>query len=130
AESVLVGAPSERARSSEIAAATRAGALVAAGETTIGELAALLSLSAGFAGNDSGTMHLAGALGIPTVGLFGSTDPDRTGPLGPRTCVVYRRIECSPCLARTCRFGHYECLKRIAADEVVEALAGLGAFAG
>ena len=55
-------------------------------------------------------MHVAGALGIPTVGIFGSTNPQRTGPLGPRTRALYHRIECSPCLERTCRFGHYNCL--------------------
>ena len=55
-------------------------AIVAAGQTNIGELIALLSLCDGFAGNDSGAMHLAAALAIPTVGIFGSTNPERTGP--------------------------------------------------
>jgi heptosyltransferase-2 len=127
AECLIVGAPGERARCEAIAAASRAGALVAAGDTHLGETIALLSLCDGFAGNDSGAMHLAGALGLPTVGLFGSTDPVRTGPLGPRVRVLQHRIECSPCFARTCRFGHYECLARIAPDEVVGALADLGA---
>jgi heptosyltransferase-2 len=127
-ESVLVGAPSERARCLEVAAAARAGALVAAGETSIGELVALLALADGFAGNDSGAMHVAGALGRPTVGIFGSTSPERTSPLGARTRVFYERIECSPCLARTCRFGHYECLRRIAPDSVAAALGDLEAL--
>jgi heptosyltransferase-2 len=128
AECVLVGAPSERARSEMVADASRHGALVAAGQTSVGQLVSLLSLCDGFAGNDSGAMHVAGALGIPTVGLFGSTNPQRTGPLGPRTRAVYHRIECSPCLERTCRFGHYECLQRVTAEEVEEALVELGAF--
>jgi heptosyltransferase-2 len=125
---VLVGTPAERARCTEIANASRAGAIVAAGETDVGDLVALLSLSQGFAGNDSGAMHVAGALGIPTVGIFGSTDPNRTGPLGPLTRVLYERIACSPCLDRTCRFGHYECLKRISVEQVVDALSSLGAI--
>jgi len=54
------------------------------GHTNIGELIALLSLCDGFIGNDSGCMHLAGVLGIPTVAIFGSTDPNRTGPMGRR----------------------------------------------
>jgi heptosyltransferase-2 len=128
AECVLVGAPSERARCLEVASASRAGALVAAGETSVGELVALLALADGFAGNDSGAMHVAGALGRPTVGIFGSTSPERTSPLGPRTRVFYDRIECSPCLARTCRFGHYDCLRRISPDAVATALRGLGAL--
>jgi heptosyltransferase-2 len=122
AECVLVGSPGERARSEEVAAATRAGALVAAGATDVGELVALLSLCAGFVGNDSGSMHVAGALGVPTVGIFGSTRPGRTAPLGGRATVVYHAIECSPCLKRTCRFGHYRCLTEIDAPEVARAL--------
>jgi lipopolysaccharide heptosyltransferase II len=127
-ECVLVGAPSERMRCEQIAAASRSGALIAAGETSIGEALALLSLCDGFAGNDSGSMHASGALGIPTVGIFGSTDPQRTSPLGPKTAVLYDHIECSPCLARTCRFGHYDCLRRIEPERVAKELERLGAF--
>jgi heptosyltransferase II len=127
-ECVLVGTPAERARCEEIAAASRTGAIVAAGETDVGDLVALLSLCQGFAGNDSGAMHVAGALGIPTVGIFGSTDAQRTAPLGPLTRVLYERIECSPCLDRTCRFGHYDCLKRISIEAVVDSLSSFGAI--
>jgi len=129
ARCVLIGTAAERSRCLEVAAASRAGAIVAAGETDVGDLVALLSLSQGFAGNDSGAMHVAGALGIPTVGVFGSTDPLRTGPLGGRSRVLYERIECSPCFDRACRFGHYDCLKRSSVERVVDSLAELGAFA-
>jgi heptosyltransferase-2 len=125
---VLVGAPGERAACERIAAATRHGARIAAGETTVGEAVALLARCQGFAGNDSGSMHVAGALGIPTVGIFGSTNPQRTAPLGARTRVLYHRLPCSPCLQRTCRFGHYDCLQRISAQEVDDALVQLGVF--
>jgi heptosyltransferase-2 len=128
AECVLVGAPSERALCDELARSARGGPAVAAGETGIGELIALLSLCDGFIGNDSGCMHVAAALGVATVGLFGSTNPARTGPLGQSAAVVYKALECSPCLARTCRFGHYNCLKSIEPAEAVYALERLGAF--
>jgi lipopolysaccharide heptosyltransferase II len=128
AECVLVGSPGERAKCEEVARRSQSGALVAAGETDVGAAVALLSLVDAFAGNDSGSMHVAGALGIPTVGLFGSTDPRRTAPLGPRTRVLRHPIECSPCLERTCRFGHYDCLGRIQVDDVARALEELGAF--
>ena len=128
AESVMVGAPGERARCVEIAAASRNGAIVAAGETDIGELLALLALADGFIGNDSGAMHAAAALGRPTAGIFGSTDPFRTGPMGPTARVIWRQLECSPCLARTCRFGHYNCLVEIAPEEAAHTLAELGAL--
>jgi heptosyltransferase-2 len=129
AECVLVGAPAEHARCEMVAQASRHGALIAAGETTIGQAIALLSLCDGFAGNDSGSMHLAGALGLPTVGIFASTNPQRTGPLGPRARSLYHPIACSPCLARTCRYGHYQCLQQVTPEEVERALADLGALA-
>jgi heptosyltransferase-2 len=129
AKCVLVGAPAEQSRCQQVRAATHAGAFVAAGETSVGELIALLSLCDGFVGNDSGAMHLAAALALPTVGIFGSTNPARTGPTGPRAGVVYHRLECSPCLDRICRFGHYQCLWQVSAEEVSAALAQLGAFA-
>jgi len=124
-ECVLVGAPSERFKSEEVVARSKSGAIMAAGDTSVGEALALLSLCSGFAGNDSGSMHVAGALGKPTVGIFGSTRADRTGPLGPRTRILYKQIECSPCLKRTCRFGHYDCLKMIRPEEVAAALHAL-----
>jgi heptosyltransferase-2 len=88
----------------------------------VGQLAALLALCDGFVGNDSGAMHVAAALGVPTVGIFGSTRPDRTAPLGARTAVVSHPIECSPCMQRTCRFGHYDCLGQVTVDRVRAAL--------
>jgi len=128
AECVLVGGPDDLPQCERIAAQCKRGAIVAAGETTVGELIALLSLCQGFAGNDSGGMHLAGALGLPTVAIFGSTNPARTGPMGPQCHIIYRGLECSPCLARTCRFGHYNCLRDIAAEEVARTLEACGIF--
>jgi heptosyltransferase-2 len=128
AECVLVGGIDDRPQCEQIAARCRSGALVAAAETTVGELIGLLSLCHGFAGNDSGCMHLAGALGVPSVAIFGSTNPARTGPMGPHCRIIYRALECSPCLERTCRFGHYNCLRDIAAEEVAGALEKSGVF--
>jgi len=129
AECVLVGGPEEIAKCEQVVSASRHGGLIAAGQTNVGEAMALLSLCDGFVGNDSGSMHVAGAVGIPTVGIYGSTNPQRTSPLGPRTKVLYDQIECSPCLERTCRFGHYDCLRRIEAERVPAALEQLGALA-
>ncbi len=127
-ECVLVGAPSERLRCEKIAAEARRGAIVAAGETGVGELVALLALADGFVGNDSGAMHVAAALGRPTVGIFGSTNPERTGPRGPKTEALWRHLGCSPCLERTCRFGHYNCLKEITPERAVASLNSLAAL--
>jgi lipopolysaccharide heptosyltransferase II len=126
AECVIVGAPGERALCERITASSGPGAIVAAGETGIGELVALLALADGFVGNDSGAMHLAAALGKPAVGIFGSTNPKRTGPMGPRACALWHQLECSPCLARSCRFGHYKCLGDILPGEAAAALRDAG----
>jgi heptosyltransferase-2 len=126
AECVLVGAPAERALCERVAAKSRAGAIVAAGETGIGELIALLALADGFVGNDSGAMHLAAALGKPTVGIFGSTNPRRTGPTGPRARAIWHELDCSPCLARTCRLGHYKCLREVKPGEAAAVLRAAG----
>ncbi len=128
-ECILIGAPAERQRCELIAGMSHGNAVVTAGETGIGDLIAILSLCDGFVGNDSGAMHLAGAVGIPTVAIFGSTNPSRTGPLGPRVEVIHRPPPCSPCLRRTCRFDHYECLTRIEPQAAADALRGLGAIA-
>lgn len=126
AECVLVGAPGERALCARVAAKSRAGAIVAAGETGIGELLAILALADGFVGNDSGAMHIAAALGKPTVGLFGSTDPRRTGPMGPNARAIWHQLDCSPCLARTCRLEHYQCLREIRPGEAASVLREAG----
>jgi heptosyltransferase-2 len=127
-QSVLVGGASDMAQCEQIASASACGAMVAAGQTNIGQLMALLSLCDGFVGNDSGAAHLASALNVPAVVIFGSTNPLHTGPLGARTAILYKAIECSPCLARTCRFGHYRCLREISPTEALTALANLGAL--
>lgn len=126
---VLVGGAGDLAGCEAIAAAaSHCDAIIAAGQTNIGELMALLSLCDGFVGNDSGAAHLASSLGIPTIAIFGSTAPQRTGPLGPRTTILYQGLSCSPCLARTCRFGHYRCLRDIAPPQALAALENLGAL--
>ena len=88
-------------------------ALNLCGETSLAELTALLAGAALLVSNDSGAMHLAAALGIPQLAVFGSTNPVWTGPINPRGRVVYRSEWCSPCYARTCRFGHTRCLAEL-----------------
>ena len=95
-----------------------------AGELSIGELCALLDGAAAVVSNDSGPMHLAAALGTPTVGLFGPETPVMYAPLGPHTAVLYRPPQCSPCInvhdnkLSNCVLGQPECLTRIEVEEV------------
>lgn len=127
---VLVGTMSERPVCEEIAAPFNARCQVLAGETTLPQLMSLLARSAGFVGNDSGATHLAAALGVPTVAIFGSTNPVRTAPQGSRCQVVYDPPPCSPCLQRTCRWGHYECLRRITPEVVFRTLERIANLCG
>jgi heptosyltransferase-2 len=70
--------------------------------------------------NDSGAMHVASALGVPTVAVFGSTDAVATGPAGSRFVVVQQPVECSPCQLRDCPIDH-RCMTRISVEEVAQA---------
>ena len=91
--------------------------------TDLRELATLLRHAALFLGCDSGPAHLAAALRIPCVSVFGPTDPARNGPYGPRSTSVELapRLDCQPCWRRTCSRGDFACLERLDADRVVEA---------
>lgn len=88
------------------------------GRITLSQFISLLSLCNLFITNDSGPMHIASALDVPTVAIFGSTDPRLTGPLGERSVVVKKDLDCSPCFERRCPFGHYGCMANITVEEV------------
>jgi len=93
-------------------------ALNLAGETGLSECIALLRGLNLFITNDSGAMHMASALGVPTLAIFGSTDPALTGPTGPNTGFIIKKTPCNPCFERVCRYGHMECMRAITVDEV------------
>ncbi len=90
------------------------------GRTNLNECMALLAASRATVANDSGIMHLSAALGTPTLGLFASTSPRLTAPLGKRTVVIESSPECSPCFQRECSLkeDRYKCLKRIRPENV------------
>ena len=90
------------------------------GETSLRELMALISNCDVILTNDSGPMHIADAIGIPIVALFGSTSEVVTGPYRSGT-IIHKHVECSPCYQRTCPID-FRCMKRIEADEVFEAI--------
>jgi len=89
-----------------------------AGRITLREFMALAKGLKLFITNDSGPMHISAALGVPTLAIFGSTDPVLTGPIGNAVRIVKKEMECSPCFDRECRFGHYDCLASITPEEV------------
>ena len=72
--------------------------------------------------NDSGSMHLASAVGVPVVSVFGPTDPRRTGPISRVATVVRHDLPCSPCFRTTCPFADHPCMRLIEVDEVYDAV--------
>ncbi len=91
------------------------------GKTSLREAMALISLCRMFVTNDSGLMHVASALNVPTLAVFGPTDQEATGPRGKRVRVVNHRAPCSPCLKPECPTDH-ACMAGICADEVWEGM--------
>ncbi len=116
----LFGTKSERALCEEIAQRLSGREVTNyAGETT---LAQFIDLAAGcelFLTNDSGSMHIASALGVPTVAIFGATDDTTTGPTGLNARVVRQPVDCSPCLLRECPIDH-RCMTGVSAERVVK----------
>ncbi|MDX1451821.1 MAG: lipopolysaccharide heptosyltransferase II [Oleiphilaceae bacterium] len=122
----LFGSAKDQPGSEEIAAGLPAEHVkVLAGNTSLQQAVALMSLAQAVVANDSGLMHVAAALGRPLVAVFGSTSPDYTPPLSDNSRVIKAQIECSPCFKRECPFGHYKCLEEMAPEQVWQGLATL-----
>ncbi len=90
------------------------------GKTNLEELIVLLKCSKTFIGNDSGLMHVADALKVPVLGIFASTSAKWTGPLNNKSKAVTSGIECAPCFDKTCRYGHYKCMKQITPEKILK----------
>lgn len=91
------------------------------GQTTLEELIEELRPCRLLLTNDTGTMHLAGLLGIPVVAIFGSTEPQLTGPMGDRHIVLRHHVECSPCFLRECPID-FRCMNAVTVPEVINAV--------
>jgi len=91
-----------------------------AGELDVADLTAVLRGAGVVVGNDSGPVHIAAAMGVPTVALFGSTSPAWTAPRGPRAAAVSIGVDCSPCFRRECPDGTTRCLGELTPEAVLE----------
>ncbi len=126
---LIVGGGKDARLGEEVIAGLGARAANLAGRTTPSELAAVLAPCDLLIGIDSGPMHVAAAMGRPVVGLFGPTDPGRTGPQGEGHEIIFHRQPCWPCMTPTCQ-GR-PCMEAIRVEEVLAAARRvLGARAG
>ena len=89
------------------------------GSTRLEDVVDLLALAETAVTNDSGLMHIAAAVGIKMVAIYGSSTPDYTPPLSDKAEIAYLRLECSPCFERECPLKHLNCLNQITVDDVL-----------
>ena len=94
-----------------------------AGKTTLGQAIAVAARCKLVVGGDTGLVQVAAAMGVPTVAIYGPTDPSLTGPVGPRVRTVQHTVGCWPCRERRCE--HWECMRELRPETVCEAAAEL-----
>jgi heptosyltransferase-2 len=114
---VIFGAANEIAIAQSIQSTMRHTPVMLSGRTQLSELIAMIACCSLFITNDSGPMHLAAALRVPTLAIFGPTDAIATGPMSPSAVVVNKNVECSPCLLRECPIDH-RCMTQISVEDV------------
>jgi heptosyltransferase-2 len=116
----IFGSKDERGLCDIIASAISVPVRNFAGETTLGEFIELAAACRVYLTNDSGAMHIASALGVPTIAVFGATNHLTTGPTGALARVIREPVECSPCLKRECPIDH-RCMTRVETARVADA---------
>lgn len=124
AATILFGSAADRETTAAVRRSSGLPLVDLAGKTDLRSAVALMARCRLFISNDSGLMHVAGALNIPTIAIFGSTNPTTTSPLGERSTVISRYVSCSPCLKTTCPTD-FRCMDAITADAVYETARGM-----
>jgi len=116
---LIFGSKGDKEVATQVRQSARVPFIDLTGMTTLAQAMALIARCRLFITNDSGLMHAAAALGVPVIAIFGSTDPERTGPRGKVCRVVRRPVSCAPCLRTECPEGR-RCMGLISVDEVYE----------
>ncbi len=126
---ILIGGPGDEEASEEVLRRTTSKPFNLVGKTTFKQLAAVLKRCSLFVGGDSGPLHMAAAVGTPTVGIFGPSDPRLVAPRGEQHLAIWKHVPCSPCYRpdtvtdrqdfSSCFEGSLECMHKISVDEVL-----------
>jgi heptosyltransferase II len=119
---VFFGSPNEVSLVEHIRAHMAHQAASLAGQDTLGSFMALAARCAAMITNDSGSMHIANAVGTRVVALFGPTDPRRTAPTAAPAAVLRHDLACSPCFRTTCPYADHPCMRFIEVDDVYGAV--------
>ncbi len=119
---IFVGGKEDRDLVARAMSLMKHRAVSAAGLLSIPETAALFTRCKCLVSSDTGPLHLATAVHTPVVGLYGSTDPRRTGPIGRRQHVLIKELSCVPCEEKNCPLGTRACMAAITVDEVFQAV--------
>ena len=113
---LVLGSKSEKSIGDKIV--TNKNVINLCGETSITDAIDLMHISEFCVSNDSGLMHLAAATNTKSISIYGATSPELTPPLTSNKQIHYRGLPCSPCFEKICKYGHYNCLVEIQANDV------------
>ena len=113
---LVLGSKSEKSIGDKIV--TNKNVINLCGETSITDAIDLMHISEFCVSNDSWLMHLAAATNTKSISIYGATSPELTPPLTSNKQIHYRGLPCSPCFEKICKYGHYNCLVEIQANDV------------
>jgi heptosyltransferase-2 len=120
AQIILFGSSEDNDTAAKVQAQAKYPMFDLTGKTGLREAMAMMARCRLFISNDSGLMHVAAALGVPTVAIFGSTNPATTSPPGQNNIIIHKNVACSPCLKTDCPTD-FQCMDLIGVDDVYAA---------
>lgn len=118
----IIGSPKEKDLANKINKITENRCVNLASKTTLLDATDLLSMADIALTNDSGLMHISAALDKPLISIFGSSSASFTPPLSDKAHIISSHLNCQPCYKRKCPFNHYQCLKSIEPNRIIETI--------
>jgi heptosyltransferase-2 len=122
AQAWIIGSAKDKAMAQDIIDQADAAGVNLCGNTQLVDAVDLIAWADVAVSNDSGLMHIAAAVGTRVVAIYGSSSPKFTPPLSDDALINWLQLDCSPCFARQCKFGHYNCLNGISAETIFSQL--------